>query len=328
RLKQRYDEFKELFPYIEWLDREEIEEVEPNVVEGRDEDTKLRALFSDQGYRIDYNHVTKTFIEDAQEVRGKTVDTWYGKKVNSIDQDNEQFRISCEEDVVSNGLIVAAGGYSLPIARSIGLGKDLMILTVDGSYLTARNQVNGKVYMMQNPKLPFAAVHGDADVHHEDETRFGPVSRMIPLMEKRNPETWKDFLKLFDFRWDAFASIASILSDPTYIRYVCKQFLYALPIAGKWFYMQEVKKIIPEITYGELKVREDLGEIRPQVVDIEEREIQLGEAKITKPGVVFDITPSPGASVCLRNAERNAKHLVNTLNDYSFYYSKFNDEYR
>ncbi len=329
RLRARYEEFKELFPRIEWLDREEIREIEPHVVRSRDEDTKLRALYSDKGYRIDYRRVTQEFIEKAQAVRGTNVDVRFNEKVMEVCKNDGLFQISCSEEMTADGLVVAAGGYSLPIARSMGCGEDLMLLTVDGSYLTARNKVNGKVYMMQNPKLPFAAVHGDADVHHASETRFGPVSKMLPMMEKRNPETWRDFLALFDFRWDAFASVASILSDPTYLRYVFKQFLYAIPVAGKWFYMQEVKKIIPDIRYGELAVRNDLGEIRPQVVNIEEREIQLGEAKITEPGVVFDITPSPGASVCLKNAERNAKHIVNTLDeDYTFYYSKFNEKYK
>ena len=33
-----------------------------------------------------------------------------------------------------------------------------------------------KVYMVQNDKLPFAALHGDPDILKNGKTRFGPTA--------------------------------------------------------------------------------------------------------------------------------------------------------
>mgnify|MGYP006278037495 FL=1 len=45
----------------------------------------------------------------------------------------------------------------------------------------------------------------------------------------------------------------------------------------------------------------------------------MGEAKIHGHGIIFNITPSPGASTCLKNAMRDTRTLVDFLDaDYGF----------
>lgn len=51
-------------------------------------------------------------------------------------------------------------------------------------YLTKQKLLNGKVYMVQNPKLPFAALHGDPDLLADMNTRFGPTALVIPKLER------------------------------------------------------------------------------------------------------------------------------------------------
>ena len=53
------------------------------------------------------------------------------------------------------------------IAKSLGYGKNLSFLSMAGSFYTAPKVLNGKVYTIQVPKLPFAAIHGDPEVHSE-----------------------------------------------------------------------------------------------------------------------------------------------------------------
>ena len=55
--------------------------------------------------------------------------------------------------------------------------------------------------------------------------------------------------------------------------------------------------------------------VRPQVLNKAEKKLMLGEASITElEGIIFNMTPSPGATSCLGNAERDIKkvcaHLV------------------
>jgi malate dehydrogenase (quinone) len=45
----------------------------------------------------------------------------------------------------------------------------------------------------------------------------------------------------------------------------------------------------------------------------------MGEAKIVGDDIIFNITPSPGASTCLKNARRDTETLMEFLDgDYEF----------
>jgi len=50
----------------------------------------------------------------------------------------------------------------------------------------------------------------------------------------------------------------------------------------------------------------------------------MGEAKLLGDKSIFNITPSPGASTCLRNAEDDAKKIIEFLGGkYKFNHKKF-----
>src|SRR6056297_3083985 len=84
KLESRYHEegFGELFPKLRPIEREEIAEIEPKVVEGRDPDKDLHALQTPDGYVVDYGETTKSFVEAAKEEAG--VDVYTGTKVTDI----------------------------------------------------------------------------------------------------------------------------------------------------------------------------------------------------------------------------------------------------
>ncbi|MFB6181353.1 MAG: FAD-dependent oxidoreductase [Candidatus Magasanikbacteria bacterium] len=325
RLEDRYDKFKELFPKLKKARREELKKIEPNLVKQRDEDVPLLALVTSDGYILNYGKLARSFVQHAKE-SNKDVDVFLEEKVKSIEK-NSDFRIKTKKrEINTKTIAVAAGGYSLKFAYQLGYGKDLIILPVEGSFFCAEDKVNGKVYMMQDPKLPFAAIHADPDVEDPTETRFGPVSKVLPMLEKRNWRSIIDFFDLFEFRWDAIASLFSIISDPVYLRYVVMQIIYALPIIGKLAYLKEARKIVPSIKYSDLKLDTSIGEIRPQIVNVKERSLDLGEAKIIGDDIIFNITPSPGASVCLQNAKKDAETTLGFLNK-DFYKEKFEQKF-
>ncbi len=57
-----------------------------------------------------------------------------------------------------------------------------------------------------------------------------------------------------------------------------------------------------------------VGGIRPQVVDRAKKIMLLGEAKINPgTGILFNMTPSPGATSCLDNAEKDAELVLGFL---------------
>lgn len=59
--------------------------------------------------------------------------------------------------------------------------------------------------------------------------------------------------------------------------------------------------------------------MRLQRVDTKTHELQLGEGKIIGENSLFNMTPSPGASVCLYNAMRDTEKVMEFLqNQYTF----------
>ena len=76
--------------------------------------------------------------------------------------------------------------------------------------------------------------------------------------------------------------------------------------------------------YKDLKFAHHVGGIRPQLIDKDHRRLMMGEAKIdTGVGAVFNMTPSPGATCCLENAEidmrKVAEHLGATVDEDALY---------
>ena len=62
-----------------------------------------------------------------------------------------------------------------------------------------------------------------------------------------------------------------------------------------------------------------MGGTRPQIINNTTRKLELGEAKILGEKIIFNITPSPGASTCLGNAFEDAGKLMEFLgNKYAF----------
>src|SRR3989344_5748244 len=61
-LSERYENFKKLFPSMKKIDREEIGKLEPKVVEGRDLNEELLALYSKEGYTVDFGKLSESFV--------------------------------------------------------------------------------------------------------------------------------------------------------------------------------------------------------------------------------------------------------------------------
>jgi malate dehydrogenase (quinone) len=173
--------------------------------------------------------------------------------------------------------------------------------------------LNGKVYTLQIEKLPFAAIHGDLDIGNPKETRFGPTAKVLPLLERHHYATVPDFFKTSVFRIEGVLSLLKILSEPILFKYVIKNFGFDLPFIEKYMFIQEVKKIVPSIKLSELKFRRKVGGIRPQIVNTNEKKLVMGEAKILGNKIIFNITPSPGASVCLQNAYNDTQSIMGFL---------------
>jgi len=327
-LEQRYEDdgFGDLYPKLRPIDREEIGEIEPKVVEGRDPSKDMLALQTPDGYVVDYGETTKSFVEQAAEETN--VDIHTGTEVTDITPTLDGYTIETDDGRFDcDATVVAAGSHSLQIAKELGYGQDKVLLPIAGSFFLADDLLNGKVYTLQMKKLPFAAVHGDADVHDSSITRFGPTAKLVPTLERGRITTVKDFLDVFGLNAAAFLSYANILSDRILLPYVLRNLVYDLPNVGRKQFLPHVQKVVPSVELEDIERAKGYGGVRPQIVDTKNKSLDMGEAKIVGDDVIFNITPSPGASTCLKNAMRDTNTVLEFLGDeYEFDEEAFREE--
>lgn len=192
--------------------------------------------------------------------------------------------------------------------------------------MTNEKMLNGKVYMIQNPKLPFAALHGDPDILANGYTRFGPTALMLPKLERYKKGTFLDFWKTLRLDKNIAIALYKLLRERDIRNYIFKNFLFEIPFINKYLFLRDARKIVPSLRVSEFKYAKGFGGVRPQVLDKEQQKLLLGEASIcTGEGLIFNMTPSPGATSCLGNAERDLKYIVKYLGK-NFNEKKFNDE--
>lgn len=319
-LEKRYQDLKPIFPVLKKLSREEIAKVEPAVVEGRPPHVPLLGLYTD-GFAVDFERLAQIFVEQVQSTRSD-VDVFFSHRVEAIDKSSEGYVISTNQGKVlhAKALVVNADSYSLLIAKRLGYGKEFSLIPIAGSFYFSRHILNGKVYTVQEPKLPFAAVHGDPDIHAHGETRWGPTARFYPVLEARNFKTSFDFLRSSGLnRLATWTSFAKILLDPIRFTYLLENMLYELPWVGKRMFLKNVRKIVPTMKASDVRMAKGYGGMRLQRVNTNTRELLLGEGKILGDHVIFNMAPSPGASVCLYNAMRDAETVMSFLgSEYTF----------
>jgi malate dehydrogenase (quinone) len=325
QLIKRYQEFKQLFPALKLLNQAEIAEKEPKVWENRATNEALIALFTDEGYTVDFNRLAKSFINHTLEKSEKNINFFFNTKVQQIIKQNELYQIKIKDKTIkAKVVIVAAGAHSLLFAKSLGYGLNYALLSVAGSFYFAPQLLNGKVYTVQREKLPFAAVHGDPEVHNQAIARFGPTAKVLPMLERHKYSSIIEYFQTAGLSSKAVLSFIKILSDPIIFKYIALNFIYDFPIIGKLLFIKEVKKIIPSIKLKDLTYAKGYGGVRPQIVNLNTQALEMGEAKITGDRIIFNITPSPGASTCLQNALDDTNKIIEFLGDnYQFNRQQF-----
>ncbi|WP_435129924.1 FAD-dependent oxidoreductase [Halobaculum sp. D14] len=319
-LESRYHDegFGDLFPKLRAIGRDEIEELEPKVVEGRDPSLDLLALQTPDGYVVDYGATAKSLVDNATEE--PNVDVFTSTEVTDVTKGYDGYTLTTTDGQFDcDATVVAAGSHSLQMAKELGYGQDKVLLPIAGSFFLADDFLNGKVYTLQMKKLPFAAVHGDADVHDPSITRFGPTAKLVPTLERGRLSTVGDFLDVFGLNVAAFLSYANILADRILLPYVLRNLVYDLPEVGRRAFLPHVQKVVPSAELDDIERATGYGGVRPQIVDTKKKSLDMGEAKIVGDDVIFNITPSPGASTSLKNAMRDTRTLMDFFDgEYEF----------
>lgn len=332
-LLERYEEFKELFPNLQVWDKEHLKTIEPKLVfdkNGKERTETIVGIGSiGEWTTVDYGKMTKSLIENAKKEPDTQVDLFLNTQVldiKKLDEGGYEIKTN-KETYTADSIVVNAGAHSLFIAHKMGYGLDYATLPMAGSfYMTNQTMLNGKVYMVQNPKLPFAALHGDPDILENGLTRFGPTALVLPKLERFKSGTYMDFWKTLRFDSNIITIFYDLLKDSDIRNYIFRNFLFEVPYFNKKLFVKDARKIVPSLSVDDIHYAKGFGGVRPQVLNKKERKLMLGEASInTGEGIIFNMTPSPGATSCLGNAKRDVINICNFL-EKAFDKAKFEEE--
>ena len=326
-VKDRFASISDLYPTLREVDASEIADIEPNValIDGKLRDSPIFGLYNPEGWAIDYGRVTDNCVAQAQNVEGKTVDVKLSSEATKITRTEDGFEVKIKhgDALHCKFLVVSAGSYSLHLAQTMGKGKHFSVLPVSGSFYFAPEVLNGKVYTVQNPKLPFAAIHGDPDMTKPNTTRFGPTALMLPVLERFNAKTALGFLESFHFTKGTASTLFHLMKDKDIREFIYENIGYEVPVHGKKSFLKQVLKIVPSMQLDDLDFADHTTGVRPQLIDEEKSELLMGAAKFSDgDGVIFNMTPSPGATSAFANASEDlvtiTKYLDRQINAESF----------
>lgn len=320
-MQKRHEEFKGIYPKLEFFTKEDIKEIEPNVIKLADGSDRAENVVG-SGTRksfcaMDFCSVAHHMVEKSVFGEHQAIFNYQVQDIIKQGDGRYTIRAKGKEPLSASFVLVNAGAHSLFLAQNMGFGLDLGCLPVAGSFFfIPGDKLRGKVYTVQHPKLPFAAIHGDPDVVAKGKNRLGPTALSLPKLERFKPGTYLDFFKTSGFGEAATTKIIwDLFSDSEIRNYILRNFLYEVPMIGKRFFIKEAQKIIPSITLEDLTYASGFGGIRPQVLDKKTKKLVLGEKKIKSgEGITFNMTPSPGATSCMRNALIDMIEIAEYLN--------------
>jgi len=318
---KRHNDFKELYPYMEVFDKEKLAKIEPKLIfdaDGKERPENVVGVGVEGGEysTVDFGAMSEHMVSEAQKIEGKTTDVYFNAQVTSITKLGDVHVVMTKDHTfTADFVVVNAGAHSLYLAHQMGYGLDFGCLPVAGSfYLSKKKMLNGKVYMVQNPKLPFAALHGDPDILADGCTRFGPTALVLPKLERYVNGTYLDFWKTLQFDGKVAKVFFDLLKDSDIRNYIFRNFFFEVPKYGKELFIKDARKIVPSLQLEDIEYAKGFGGVRPQVINKKEQKLMLGEASVNPgTGIVFNMTPSPGATSCLGNARRDVRLVCEYL---------------
>ncbi|KDF02393.1 hydroxyglutarate oxidase [Mycolicibacterium aromaticivorans JS19b1 = JCM 16368] len=158
-------------PGLRRIGAQEIAEIEPNAV-------GLQALHAPNTGIVDYPAVARTLVA---ELTAAGVSTRFGTEVTAIEGAENPIVHTTSGPLRAHTVIACAGLWADRLARRAGAPRDPQIVPFRGAYLGLRPtdspRLNGMIYPVPNPELPFLGVH--ITKHITGDVTLGPTAMMV-----------------------------------------------------------------------------------------------------------------------------------------------------
>ncbi|PND55410.1 L-2-hydroxyglutarate oxidase [Mycobacterium sp. ENV421] len=158
-------------PGLRRIGAQEIAEIEPNAV-------GLQALHAPNTGIVDYPAVARALVA---ELTAAGVSIRFGTEVTAIEGADNPIVHTAGGPLRARTVIACAGLWADRLARRAGAPRDPQIVPFRGAYLglkpTDSPRLNGMIYPVPNPELPFLGVH--ITKHITGEVTLGPTAMMV-----------------------------------------------------------------------------------------------------------------------------------------------------
>ena len=267
---------------LEVIGPERLREIEPHAA-------GVRAVYSPETGIVDYGVVAQAFVAELIENGGEVLT---GARVVGLSADREGVRIRTTfGEVAARRLINCAGLYADKLALEMGIETGLRIVPFRGEFFSLAPErsglVNGLVYPVPDPRLPFLGVHFTKRVDGTVEAgpnavlafaREGYRGRNVNFPELWGALTYKGFWRMSRSHWRSGI-----------------QEQYRSAVKGKM--AKSLQVLVPEVRKDDL-VNRSAG-VRAQAVDDKGRLVQ-DFAIVRGPKSIHVLNaPSPAATAAL-----------------------------
>ena len=321
-LRKRFQEFKDLFPTLRAMERSELATVEPKMIAGRQEKNVL-GLYNEDGLTVNYGALAGQLIFEANErwsqEQSRSGEVRFGEAVSDVVDNGDGYTLKIGDQTVrTRFLSVCAGAHSMYFAKVLNVPAvaQSSLLLIAGNFYYTPKFLNTKVYTLQDPSLPFSAVHADPDILHQaDKNRYGPTTRIVMTLERGRFHTVTEYLITIVPVVDSLLAYVRILANGKFLLYAVKHnLIFTIPFLGNYLFMRTARKIVPTMRYRDITLARRQGGVRPQIVKSDQTQpLNMGEAKFTAQNAFFNVTPSPGASTALYNGLVDVRSIAKTL---------------
>ena len=277
---------------LKLIDTEKINEIEPYV-------DAIKGLWSPNTGIIDYKDLTIAY-SNILENKGGTI--YKNQEILSINQTQNNLILQTNsQEYETKYLINCAGLFADRVAKMMKLEFDVRIVPFRGEYYTLTNEskkmVNGLIYPVPDPELPFLGVHFTKRINGEVEA--GPNAVMA-----YSREGYKKFDINFKDMYESF-------SYPGFWKMVKSNWKTGLTeqyrSLNKLKFVDSLKKLIPTISSKDLN-NPGAG-VRAQAIDKNGNLLQDFSIVKTENSLHVLSAPSPGATSSLKIAEHLMKEI-------------------
>ncbi len=274
------------------INSKEINQLEPYV-------KAIEGIFVPEESVVSYREVAESFLKELETFGVKVK---YNSKIKKYIDKNKEICLEGDEKIKADIVISASGLYSDKVSKILGLDIDnQQILPFRGEYFNLKDEfsylVNGLIYPVPNPNLPFLGVHFTKMINGTIEAGPNAV-----LALAREGYDWKRF---------NFGEFKESLIYPGLRNFIKKYPLITLGEIGrslsKDLFVKSLQDLIPDIN-EKMLVRGGSG-VRAQLMNTNGELIQDFDIRTHKNLVSILNAPSPAATSSLAIA----KYVVNYL---------------